>query len=123
MRISKRIFALCLCLLLAFTGTTNTFATIYQKTTTRYFSCRVHSNCTYIAFVSEGNTDTGDVYDKYFSGSHSHWPNAFTYDSVWSYKIGNTGFAKGTYTIYSSLITQWASLSFSSTTETFTHTY
>lgn len=75
-------------------------------------------------FISrKGDTATGKIYDKYFSGQKSHWPNAFRYDSVWSYQIGNTGYAKGTYTAYSSIITQWVSLAFSSVSHTITHTY
>lgn len=93
------------------------------RTTTDSYSCRVHSGCHWVKFYSHGNTENGDIYDKYFSGNHSHWPNAFRYDNVWSYKVGNWGYAKGTYTLYSSLITQWASIAFASTSDTITHVY
>lgn len=98
-------------------------AAIYTKTTTHSYSCNAHSGCQWIKFVSQGNTANGDIYDKYFSGNGSHWPNAFRYDNVWSYKVGNWGYAKGTYTIYSSLITQWVSIAFSSSSDTIVHTY
>lgn len=123
MRKIRTIFAFALCLLMVFTIAVETSATICRKITIDSYSCKAHSNCLSVTFVSEGNTVTGDVYDKYFSGNSSHWPNAFRYDNVWSYKIGNAGFAKGTYTIYSSLITQWASIAFASTSDTITHTY
>ncbi len=103
--------------------TSGSSSALKRTTTTTRYSCRAHSNCMYIKFVSEGNVSTGAVYDKYFSASSAHWPNAFTYGKVWSYKIGTTGYAKGTYTIYSSLITQWVSLTFTSKTKTITHTY
>lgn len=96
---------------------------IVTKTTTHYYSCRVHTNCHYISFKSQGNTTTGQIYDKWFDNMHSHWPNAFRVDSTWSYTVGTTGYAKGTYTVYSSLITEWVSLAFQSTTRTITHTY
>lgn len=76
----------------------------------------------HITFKSHGNTDTGAIYDKYFSSYYAHWPNAFREDSLWSYTVGTTGYAKGKYTFYSSLITAWASIAFASTTETMTHT-
>jgi len=123
MRMTRRILAVTLCLLTVFAVTVGASAAVYRKTTTHSYSCKAHSDCQTVTFVSEGNTVTGQVYDKYFSGNNSHWPNAFRYDNVWSYKIGNAGFAKGTYTLYSSLVTQWASIAFSSTSNTITHTY
>lgn len=114
------VIILCLC----FTcSTIQASAAIYRKTTTHYYSCMLHDDCMNIVFVSEGNTVTGDIYDVYFSGHDAHWPNAFTYGNTWSYKIGDTGYAKGTYTFYSSLITQWASLAFKSSSETCVHVY
>lgn len=123
MRMTRRILAVTLCLLTVFAVTVGASAAVYRKTTTHSYSCKAHSGCQTVTFVSEGNTVTGQVYDKYFSGNNSHCPNAFRYDNVWSYKIGNAGFAKGTYTLYSSLVTQWASIAFSSTSNTITHTY
>ena len=119
----KRVSAFLVCLVVMLSCVVPANAATYRKTTTRYYSCRAHSNCMHITFSSHGNTSTGDVYDYYFSGNHSHWPNAFRYDSTWSYKVRSTGYAKGTYTAYSSLVTQWASLSFSSTSSTITHVY
>ena len=77
--------------------------------------CRAHSGNTtdmyiLLAATFDGNTCT----DVWWDSSYSHWPNAFSYDST---AIGN-GYARGTYTIYSSLITQWASIAFSSRTNT-----
>lgn len=110
------------CLLFVSTGGAVSAAE-YEMTTTHSYSCKAHKNCLSVAFKSHGETSNGKIYSKYFSGNNSHWPNAFKYDNVWSYKVGNTGYAKGTYTLYSSLVTQWASLSFKSTSKTITHTY
>lgn len=122
MKILKKICALVLCLMVVFSCITAS-AAVYTKKTTHYYSCNAHSNCSYVTFASQGDTSTGKIYDKYFSANHAHWPNAFRYDNVWSYQIGTTGYAKGTYTLYSSLITQWASIAFASTSRTITHTY
>lgn len=123
MRKTRAIVALMLCLAMALSISTAVSAAVYHTTTTHYYSCRTHDDCMWIKFYSHGDTSTGTIYDKHFSGNHSHWPNAFRYDNVWSYKVGNTGYAKGTYTLYSSLITQWASIAFASTSDTITHTY
>lgn len=97
--------------------------TITQNTT-HYYSCKAHSyNCHQVTFTSQGNTSTHEIYDKYFSSNTSHWPNAFRYDNVWITKTSTLSYAKGTYTIYSSLITKWASLSFASTSKTISHVY
>lgn len=118
-----KLLALVLCMAMIFSVVSVAYAVGYYKTTTHSYSCRVHNGCMWIKFFSHGDVGTGNVYDKYFSGNRSHWPNAFRYDNTWSYKVGNTGYAKGTYTIYSSLITQWASIAFSSTSDTITHIY
>lgn len=52
--------------------------------------------------------------DVWWDSSYSHWPNAFSFGSTAS----GYGYARGTYTIYSSLITQWASIAFDSQTRT-----
>lgn len=117
----KRVFALILCFVLVFSCIAPASAAGYVTTVT--YSCRAHNGCMYVKFASHGDKASGDVYDYYFSANKSHWPNAFRYDRTWSYKVGTTGYAKGTYTIYSSLVTQWASLSFSSSSKTLTHTY
>ena len=119
----KKIMALMLCIAMALSIAVVASAAQYWKTTTHYYSCNAHNNCMWVKFTSHGDTTTGKIYDKYFSGNSSHWPNAFRYDNVWSYSVGNTGYAKGTYTVYSSLITQWVSLAFSSTSRTITHIY
>jgi len=98
------------------------------KSTTHEYICGLHSvlgwdSCAHITFYSHGETDSGDVYDKCFSDSACHWPNGFNYGDVWSYKVATTGYAKGTYTSYSSLITTWMSLAWSSYTTTITHIY
>lgn len=118
-----RILAITLCIVVVICSCLTATATEWYKTTTDSYSCKVHSNCAYITFYSHGNDSNGAIYDKYFSANHSHWPNAFRYDKVWSYKVGNTGYAKGTYTLYSSLVTQWASIAFASTSDTITHVY
>jgi hypothetical protein len=95
-----------------------------SKNTPHYYGCRAHgSGCQYINFYSQGDVGTGTIYTKYFSSSYSHWPNAFRYDRTFTYYSGRNGYACGTYTAYSSLITQWASLSFQSYTNTITHVY
>ena len=116
------VLILCIAAIFAIVAVPASAAT-YRKTTTVSYSCKAHNNCHWVKFTSEGNTTTGAIYDKYFSGNSSHWPNAFKYDNVWSYQIGSTGYAKGTYTLYSSLITQWVSMSFKSVSRTITHTY
>lgn len=117
----KRVFALILCFALIFSCITSVSAVGY--TTTHTYSCRAHSGCMYVKFASHGDCASGKVYDHYFSANKSHWPNAFRYDKTWSYSVGTTGYAKGTYTIYSSLVTQWVSLAFKSQSKTITHTY
>lgn len=122
----KRYFmALVMALVLVAVSTLSTVAnaTVYTKTTTHYYSCNAHTSCMYITFESTGDTYDGYIYNCDFINNHSHWPNAFREDKVWSYTIDNWGYAKGKYTIYSSLITAWASLAFSSTTDTITHVY
>jgi hypothetical protein len=118
MALATAVFMVCSFFLLDVAG-----SAILTKYTTHYYSCRVHTNCHHITFKSQGNTTTGQIYDKWFDSMDSHWPNAFRVDSTWSYTVGTTGYAKGTYTIYASIITQWASLAFKSTTRTITHTY
>lgn len=117
----KRVLALILCVILVVACIVPVSAAGYVSTVT--YSCRAHSGCMYVKFTSHGDHASGNVYDYYFSGNKSHWPNAFRYDRTWSYKVGTTGYAKGTYTIYSSLITQWVSLAFTSSSRTLTHTY
>lgn len=91
---------------------------------TRNYTCNAHNYyCSHITFISHGNTTSGTIYDRYFSSHQTHWPNAFREDNVWSYTVGTTGYAKGKYTVYSSLITAWASLAFTSQTRTITHIY
>lgn len=123
MRKVTRILTLALCLVMILSCVLTSSAAVYTKTTAQYSSCRAHSNCMYVSFRSQGNSSTGVIYDKYFSSNSSHWPNAYRYDNVWSYRIGNTGYAKGTYTLYSSIVTQWMSLAFKSSSRTIVHTY
>lgn len=100
------------------------FASAYRAYDTYdCWDCKLHGYCCYICFSSSGDIDTGDVYDTYFSAVSAHWPNNFEAGSTWSYKVGKVGYAKGTYTGYSSLITQWVGFKFSSRTCTITHVY
>ncbi|MDD3239057.1 MAG: hypothetical protein PHW47_03035 [Lachnospira sp.] len=116
------VFAMMLVLLLSM-NTTLAGATEYVKSTTHSYACNAHDGCSWITFRSHGETSNGTIYDCYFSDNSSHWPNNFRYDNVWSYTVNNWGYAKGSYTLYSSLITQWASIAFSSTSNTIVHVY
>lgn len=118
-----KLIALALCLVVVFSCVSVASAAVETKSTSHYGSCRAHNYCHRVTFKSQGDTVTGKIYDKYFSSNKSHWPNAFRYDSVWSYQVGNTGYAKGTYTLYSSIITAWVSLAFTSRSNTIVHTY
>lgn len=77
--------------------------------------CRAHnSKSTDMYITLSANYSDKNVSDAWWSDSYSHWPNAYTYGDTAS----GDGWARGTYTIYSSLITQWASLSFNSKMDT-----
>ncbi len=64
----------------------------------------------YLSAIFDGKVCEDVWWDK----SYSHWPNAFSFGSTAS----GYGYARGTYTMYSSLITQWASIAFDSKTST-----
>ncbi len=77
--------------------------------------CRAHANDytdMYIYLSAKFNDKT--CTDVWWDSSYAHWPNAFTCGSTAS----GYGYARGTYTAYSSLVTQWVSLAFSSETNT-----
>ena len=90
-------------------------ASAAQKYGTHNYWCRAHKNKGSDMYVQLTATYSGkSITGVWWNSSYSHWPNAFTLGSTAS----GYGYARGTYTIYSSLITQWASLSFSSQTDT-----
>ncbi|WP_302630338.1 hypothetical protein [uncultured Eubacterium sp.] len=90
--------------------TTNVYAATKSKAA--YYSCKVHNNCMYAKLSAKFNkTKCTDVY---WEGSKTHWPNGITLKDTKKYAKS----ARGTYTIYASIVTQWASLSFKSETDT-----
>ncbi len=117
----KRITALILCMSLVFSFICVEFPEVLiveasdRPTETHYWWCRAHAEKEedmYIA-LSADCSSSGYV-SAYFSRSYAHWPNAFTYGDI---VVAKTS-ARGTYTVYSSIITQWVSLAFCSYTET-----
>lgn len=90
-------------------GETAKASTLINRTA--WYSCRAHSCCQYITLSAVFDPSCKDVY---WSGTYTHWPNACTLGETKKY----TSYARGTYTMYSSLITQWASLAFQSFTDT-----
>ncbi|MBR2409204.1 MAG: hypothetical protein IKB07_09680 [Lachnospiraceae bacterium] len=83
------------------------------KTSGYKYWCRAHSNNAtdmyiYLSAKFSGKTCT----DVWWDSSYSHWPNAFSCGSTAS----GYGYARGTYTAYTSLITQWVSIAFDSET-------
>lgn len=124
MKKRRNILAFALALLLIgatiFTNSKKVSAYGWTQRDTDWWYCRSHSNCSYITLEASGDTGTGKIYDVEFVQKKTHWPNAFSEDRVWSYTVGKNGYAKGKYTVYSSIITTWVSLSFSSQTDTIT---
>ncbi len=85
------------------------------KSNTHYWTCRKHSkNSSDMYITLTAKFSSKKCTDVYFSRSYAHWPNAFKEGSTAKY----TTSARGSYTAYSSLITQWASLAFASYTDT-----
>lgn len=83
------------------------------KTNVVYYGCRFHGyGCMHVKLAAKFNSKR--CVDVYWAGSNTHWPNAIDFGTTKVY----TTYARGTYTIYSSLITQWTSLSFASITDT-----
>ena len=82
------------------------------KKGTHNYSCRQHKSCMYVRLACDY---TGKkINSTWWDGSYMHWPNGVKFGSRGS----GTGYARGTYTAYSSLITQWASIAFQSYTDT-----
>lgn len=87
--------------------------TIVTKTKSAIYGCKAHGNgCMNVRLSAK--FISSKCQDVYWAGSNTHWPNAVTFGATKKY----TSYARGTYTIYSSLITQWVSLSFDSETNT-----
>lgn len=84
------------------------------KTGTHYYTCTgLHDYyCMHVRLAAEFSSSK--CTDVYWQSSSTHWPNGVTFGVTKKY----TSYARGTYTIYSSLITQWASIAFSSDTDT-----
>lgn len=116
--IRKKIFSVLLAFILVF-GVLEISSTVEAKATTKsctdYWTCKLHDNkATDMYITLTAKFSSQKCTDVYFSRSHSHWPNAFSEGSTVKYKKS----ARGTYTAYSSLITQWASFAFDSYTST-----
>ncbi len=121
------IFFVAIILVSTITGINND---IYAKTKTDKdkYICKAHallgkSYCEWATLTADGNNSTGVVYDVYFSSTHTHWPNNIDTGSTWSYTVGTTGYAKGTYKKYSSIVTEWASGALKSSTYTLKVTF
>ncbi len=90
-------------------------ASAATKTNSHYYTCLAHKNKGTDMYIQLAASYSGKkVTGVWWNSSYAHWPNAFTFGNT----ANCTSYARGTYTAYSSLITQWASLSFSSTTDT-----
>ncbi len=96
---------------------------VSARTTTKSFYDKAHGKCNYIKLYSDGSYSQNKVYTVYFSSSYTHWPMGITEDREWSYETPSYAYANGKFTIYSSLVTQWASISFKSNTYTMKHKY
>lgn len=94
-----------------------------DKYRTYWYEDKAHGYCSNITLGATGDSVTGKIYGKWWDSSYAHWPNAFTKETPWHYNVGAYGYVKGTYTIYSSLITQWASIAFQEITNTITITF
>lgn len=93
--------------------TSNIFAA--TKYNSDFYSCRLHgqySGCMHITLAAKFSSSK--CTDAYWDSSYTHWPNGIAFGDTKSY----TKSARGTYTIYTSLITQWASVAFNSETHT-----
>ena len=91
------------------------------------YKCKLHEatggTCAEIQFRSHGDDSNGNVYSMSFPSKTSHYPNGFRDLSTSSYKVGSTGYAKGTYTAYSSALLEGNSFEWQSKTRTITHVY
>ena len=113
----KKAIGICAATLCAVSAMSATMipASAATKTRTHYYTCRAHKNNSTDMYIQLAASYSGKkVTGVWWNSSYAHWPNAFTFGST----ANCTSYARGTYTAYSSLITQWASLSFSSTTDT-----
>ena len=106
---------LCIALVLA-TLIVPASAARVQRWSTHTYSDLAHGSCNYVRLSAIGDTTTHKVESQWFDSSYTHWPNGVTFGNTWR----GYGYAKGTYTMYSSLVTQWASIAFSSKTDTIT---
>lgn len=75
-----------------------------------------------VTFYSEGNNTTHKVYDKYLT-SWTIVPYGVKDTSTWITTYPSCVKAKGQYTVYAGLDTQWVSLPVYSYTGVMTHTY
>lgn len=83
------------------------------KSASHYYTCRGHGyNCQYVTLSCEYSKKTAK--SVWFSNAYFHWPNGVKYGS----RGRGTGYARGTYTAYSGLVTEWVSLTFQSRTNT-----
>ncbi len=90
-------------------------ASAATKTNSHYYYCLAHRNKGTDMYIQLAASYSGKrVSSVWWNSSYAHWPNAFTFGST----ANCTSYARGTYTAYSSLVTQWASLSFASRTDT-----
>ena len=106
-------------------GTKSAAAAAYRLyDTTYWFGDRAHGYDQYITMTSDGDIDTGTIYNVYWNGSFAHWPNEITGGNTWTSKVGTTGYARGTFKAVSGIFSEWTDfLQFGSFTDTITHTY
>jgi len=90
----------------------------YTVKKTHYYNCRAHSTGVDMYVTLAGYKNNGKFESAYFSDIHTHWPNGVNNMKTW--KQNNNREILGQYTIYSSIVTQWASIAFKSTTKTIT---
>ena len=84
------------------------------KKGTHEYTCKHHNykTCQHVRLACDY---TGKkIKSTWWDSSYTHWPNGVKFGSRGS----GTGYARGTYIFYSSLITQWASVAFSTRTAT-----
>lgn len=110
-RFLKRTSAVITALLLVAALTFPTSAAV--KTQKHFFGCRGHGySCGHVGLSCDY---TGKkINSTWFSSSQFHFPNGVNFGTTGS----GSGYARGTYTVYSGLVTDWFSLTFSSYTDT-----